>query len=208
MHRRSKQTVEVKYEERWTQIEAKLKEYKELISSINRPLPLKGSSSTKMRSSSRPARAPSVPRGPQALWRDRSKDPTFRTRGPSVTRTKSPLARPHQMTLSVSGVSCMRSRNGALSSRSSMSSVASSTSLPKLQPIRSLKVSTSQVTEANPLVATRSSRECQTTPPPEVHAPLCSLSPLVVAEESNALKVDETQIKLINLELRELLLSP
>ena len=204
--RRREDKAEEKYEERWSQIESKLKEYRELISSISKPSSSKPSGPPRAGSLARLAKAPSVNRAPSlTLSRDRSKEPTSRARGTSIARKKSPAAKP-QPTLSVSGISCMRSRNGLSSSRSSVSSARSSSSIPKLQTLRPPKVSIGQITQHMPQPATRSSIECQATP--EVHPPLCSLSPLVVHEDSKQQEAYEGQIELINLELRQLLLSP
>ena len=200
MRIRHEKSGEGKYEERWSQIEAKLKEYKELISSINKA-PSRTPEPSRRRSISRPARVMGIARAPAGSKRATSKDPMPRARGTSIARRQSPLLKP-QPTLSVSGVSCMRQCNAGLSSRSSGSSMASSASLPKLEPARLMKVTTGQMTKHSAEPGPRSSRECQTTPQ------ICSLSPIVVDEESGPFNVDDARIQSINLELRQLLLSP
>jgi hypothetical protein len=190
---------EDKYEERWSHIEAKLKEYKELISSINKtsvPKISSVSSRRKERSCSRPLRAPRASREPSIAVRERSIGP--------LKRASSIAKKPQTSSLSISGISCLHPRQGPFSSRSSVSS--SSSSLPKLQPVGSVKVCTGQTTDK----VVRSSSEAQTTH--DVCPPPCSLSPLTLDEpappvpENNL--ADEAEVKLINSELRQLLLSP
>ena len=189
---------EEKYEERWSHIEAKLKEYKELISSINKTAKVPSASNRrKERSCSRLPRAPRASREPSLAVRERSIGPI--KRAPSVAR------KPQASSLSISGISCLHPRHTPTSSRSSIAS--SSASIPKLQPLVCAKVCTGQSTDK----VTKSSSESQTTQ--DVCPPPCSLSPLTLDETApsgldNRRAEDEAEMKLINNELRQLLLSP
>lgn len=200
-----------KYEERWSQIEARLKEYKELITTIKAAptKPVKVSAPTiRTRSSSRPAARARL----SSCNRQEGKNPSTGRKSsvPLAARSKTKQPASSVLSLSVSGTSCLgQRRKDVLSSRSSVSSVASNCSIPKLQPVVSNRVNVGLATESPRTVkqSTQSQTIDETT-----HIASCSLSPLVVDDHTTLLSQEEEEdlpdIKLISDELKQLLLSP